>query len=533
MVGAGASPAGRRAAPVLPWLLPAAVVVAAVAVAAAVVPAGSRTAAYLCGAAALVAVALLATEALRRGQELTRLRDRSAALERRLARQEVQTARLGEVLLPQAVARIQRGDFVEDVLRDAVADGPEGALGGAPDGEPDDVDVEGLPRFQDSQAAVLRSVLGAVAAEENLRESAQRAFVNIARRVQAIVHQQAQDLQEMEHRHGRNPEVFNDLLQLDHGFARVGRLADSMAVLGGTRPGRQWGNAVPLYNVLRGAMSRILDYQRVELHSVSEVAIVGPAVEPLIHALAELLDNATLYSPPQTRVHLTAVDVQAGIAVEIEDGGLGLSEEGRIRAERMLEEAQAGIDLNDLGETPRLGLAVVGRLARAHNFQVSLRPSAYRGVRAVLIVPPNLITTATAGRFPGLGASYGARVPVPEPRPLAERDGAADPGRSRPAPEPPVRRLWTEEDDEAPVIAGRTPGGLPQRRRRGSAAPAGAMGPGPGPRGGPGPGGAPSAAPEPPGMWLSAFHGAVNDPEPTPTGGRATYISDDSSDEVE
>ncbi len=542
MVGAGASPAGRRAAPVLPWLLPAAVVVAAVGVAVAVVPAGSWTAAFLCGAAALVSVALLATEALRRGRELIRLQDRGAALERRLARQEVQTTRLAEVLLPQAVARIQRGDFVEDVLRDTVADGPEGALGGASDGAWDEVEVEGLPRFQDSQSAVLRSVLGAVAAEENLRESAQRAFVNIARRVQAIVHQQAQDLQEMEHRHGRNPEVFNDLLQLDHGFARVGRLADSMSVLGGARPGRQWGNAVPLYNVLRGAMSRILDYQRVELHSVSEVAIVGPAVEPLIHALAELLDNATLYSPPQTRVHLTAVDVQAGIAVEIEDGGLGLSEEGRIRAERLLEEAQAGIDLNDLGETPRLGLAVVGRLARAHNFEVSLRPSAYRGVRAVLIVPPNLITTAAAGRFPGLGASYGARMPVPEREPVADLDGGArdggardrvgDVGRPRSASEP-MRRLWTEEDDEAPVIAGRTPGGLPQRRRRGGVGAATAMGAGLGSYGGTGAGAAPSAAPEPPGLWLSAFHEAVNDPAPTPTGGRPTNNSDDSSDEVE
>ena len=123
-------------------------------------------------------------------------------------------------------------------------------------------------------------------------------------------------------------------------------------MLGGARPGRQWSKAVPLYSVLRGAMSRIIDYQRVELHSVSEVAVVGPAVEPLIHALAELLDNATRYSPPQTRVHLTAVEVQSGIAIEIEDGGVSMSEEARKRAERMLRQAQQGIDLNDLGETP-------------------------------------------------------------------------------------------------------------------------------------------------------------------------------------
>ncbi len=197
--------------------------------------------------------------------------------------------------------------------------------------------------------AVVRVVVDAVVAEEDLRESAQRAFVNIARRVQAIVHQQATELRAMEDRHGNRPDVFGDLLRIDHGTALIGRLADSIAVLGGTRPGRQWSRAVPLYSVLRGAMSRIIDYQRVELHSVTEVAVTGPAVEPLIHTLAELLDNATRYSPPQTRVHLTAVDVQSGIAVEIEDGGVSMSEEARKRAERMLRQAQQGIDLNDLG----------------------------------------------------------------------------------------------------------------------------------------------------------------------------------------
>jgi len=515
MAGAGASPTGLRAAPVLSWLLPATAVATAAAGAVASASAGDRGTVAWCCVVALVATALLAAETVRRGRALAALHGQEAALDRRLAHHQAQTARLGEVLLPEAVARIQQGDFVEDVLEDILKDAVEA---GAPD-------TGGFPQFQDAHLTVLRSVLEAVSAEENLRESAQRAFVNIARRVQAIVHQQAQDLQEMEQRHGRNPDVFDDLLRLDHGFARVGRLADSMAVLGGARPGRQWSNAVPLYNVLRGAMSRILDYQRVELHSVSEVAVVGPAVEPLIHALAELLDNATLYSPPQTRVHLTAVDVQAGIAVEIEDGGLGLTEEGRERAERMLEEAQAGIDLTDLGETPRLGLAVVGRLARGYNFEVSLRPSAYRGVRAVLIVPQNLITTAPAtGRLPGIGASSVLRTGGRSSAAPVDRPTGSQP-------------FWSEDDDEAPMVSERTPSGLPQRRRN-------SAGPAPVPHYGTGvhragvqgagvPGAAgPDADAEPvqPGMWLSAFQGA--------TGGRAPATahvsdSDQSSDEEE
>lgn len=305
----------------------------------------------------------------------------------------------------------------------------------------------------------------------------------------------------MEDRHGQTPDVFGDLLRIDHGTALIGRLADSIAVLGGARPGRQWSRAVPLYSVMRGAMSRIIDYQRVELHSVCEVAVVGTAVEPLIHALAELLDNATRYSPPQTKVHLTAVDVQSGIAVEIEDGGVSMSEEARKRAERMLRQAQQGIDVNDLGETPRLGLAVVGRLSQVYGFQVSLRSSAYGGVRAVLIVPQALITTATSatGLAHGIGASSGLRPAegLPQERPPR-----------------PVTGPMTA-DDEVPAVTERTMNGLPQRRRKApvtapaapaaqttaAAAAAAAAQDAPEPE---------AAPPVQPGMWLAAFQSGVS-----------------------
>ncbi len=95
-------------------------------------------------------------------------------------------------------------------------------------------------------------------------------------------------------------------------------------------------------------MSRILEYRRIELHSIAKVNIKGISVEPIIHAAAELLDNATRYSPPQTKVHVTATEVQTGIAVEIEDGGISLGEENRAKVERMLAEAQAGVDVQEL-----------------------------------------------------------------------------------------------------------------------------------------------------------------------------------------
>lgn len=528
MVREGSSPGSTGPTSPVAWALPALLTAAGTAVAVALVSSSARTAVAWIGAVAFVAVALSCGEAARRGKAMAALRATVAAQDAALSRQQAETVRLADTLLPDVVARLRKGEFPEDVLTSLEDTGSYQA---------------GLtPEFMAAHQAVLRSVLEAVVAEEDLRDSAQRAFVNIARRVQAIVHQQATELREMEDRHGQTPAVFGDLLRLDHGTALIGRLADSIAVLGGARPGRQWNKAVPLYSVLRGAMSRIIDYQRVELHSVSQVAVVGPAVEPLIHALAELLDNATRYSPPQTKVHLTAVDVNSGIAVEIEDGGLSMSEEARKRAERMLRQAQQGIDLTDLGETPRLGLAVVGRLSQAYNFQVSLRSSAYGGVRAVLVIPQDLITTVSAatGVAHGIGTSSGPRAAV-EP--------AAGPGEARtaalPAAQPPVQpvdpriprpptgpRIPVADhgSDDLPAVTERTSNGLPQRRRKvrasapaepaaaewsAAAAPA-----------------RPEAEPEPqvePGMWLAAFQSGLSGDSQTGPGRTAASQNSDAS----
>ncbi|MFI7092491.1 sensor histidine kinase [Streptomyces lydicus] len=459
MVGTASSPGSAHSGFAAAWSAPPAAAAVATAVTAVMVPAAATGAVVWCGVVATGIIALVSAAAARRGRALAELRavsaEREALLLSHLQQQEAATVRLAEQQLPAAVGKLQEGEFAEDVLLSLAA-----------------TDSGLSPQFRAAHEALLRSVVEAVQAEETMRDSAQRGVVNVARRVQALVHQQATDLRAMEDRHGQEPAFFADLLRLDHGTALIGRLADSIAVLSGARPGRQWSKPVPLYSVLRGAMSRILDYQRVELHSVAEVAVVGPAVEPLIHALAELLDNATRYSPPKTRVHLTAVEVHMGIAIEIEDGGIGLSEEARARAERMLTEARAGIDLKDLGESPRLGLAVVGRLARAYDFQVSLPPSAYGGVRAVLTVPKGLITTAPApGLAHGIGAASG-------PRPETRRSARPAPSTAAPAPRERAaaravtedtgaftvsRTDRTEEQSVAPEV---TASGLPQRRRR-------------------------------------------------------------------
>ncbi|WP_405793159.1 sensor histidine kinase [Streptomyces sp. NBC_01506] len=512
-------------------LLSAALMATATAVVVVLVADAARIPVALYGAAATVLVTWGAVEIVRRGQATRALHVRYghhvAFLERRIAEHDSQSVRLGKELMPLAIHQLRRGNSPQEVMN-VIVDGDER--------------YRELP---DSQRVLLRAILDIVDDEEAMRESAQRSFVNIARRVQSLVHQQASELREMEEHHGRNPDVFDDLLRIDHGTALIGRLADSVAVLGKARPGRQWPRPVPLFSVLRGAMSRILEYQRVDLHSIAKVAIVGTAVEPLIHACAELLDNATRYSPPQTRVHVTAVEVQTGIAIEIEDGGVSLSEEARTRAERMLAQAQAGIDLNDLGETPRLGMAVVGRLCQMYDLQVSLRQSAYGGVRAVLVVPRDVVTTGPApGIAHGIGASAmgtgGTELPeMRRRRATDEARPAAPGGRSDPAPEPaalpaprpatgPVRSapVRTAAEDDVPVVTEWTANGLPQRRSRGRAplgshnivrtpAPHGANGTAAGAASSPGTSngtsnGTAEAGKPGPGIWLEAFTKAVN-----------------------
>ncbi|WP_107059072.1 ATP-binding protein [Streptomyces sp. NRRL B-1347] len=453
MVSVQSPPGGREVPYARVLLLPAMVMAAATGAAVAAVAVPARTAVAWCGAVATLVVIAVGAEAARRGRAVRELRrshaERVAHLERRIAALDADTERLGQELLPETLYRVRQGEAPSEVIRHVI------------DGD------ETNRRLPLSQRVLLRSILDILDREEAMRENAQRAFVNIARRVQSIVHQQAAELREMEEFHGRNPEVFDDLLRIDHGTALIGRLADSITVLGGARPGRQWPKPVPLFSVLRGAMSRILEYQRVDLHSIAKVAIHGTKVEPLIHACAELLDNATRYSPPQTRVHVTAVEVQTGIAIEIEDGGVSLSEEARGRAERMLEQAQQGMDLNDLGETPRLGMAVVGRLSQMYNMQVSLRQSAYGGVRAVLIVPRDMLTAAPAhGLAHGIGASAVPRVNadgtiIEEARDIRRKK----PRKVTTVPRPSMP-FSASMEDEIPEVTEWTANGLPQRRSR-------------------------------------------------------------------
>ncbi|MBR7839739.1 hypothetical protein KDL01_41215, partial [Actinospica durhamensis] len=258
------------------------------------------------------------------------------------------------------------------------------------------------------------------------------AYVSLARRIQALVNRQLRELREMEDRHGADPAVFADLLHLDHATALVGRLADSLAVLGGERAGRRWTKPAPLLDVFRGAMSRITEYRRVTIGRLPEqAAVAGDAVEGLVHALAELLDNATRYSPPDTHVVLSAASLPDGLVIEVEDSGVGLGPEAQARAALVLASENAGLEVAALGTTPRLGLAVVGRLARAIGFEVTLEPGDGGGVRASILLPNRLVTEARPE--PAAPTGRAARAGMEPARIAAARHAAPDVEAAEPA----------------------------------------------------------------------------------------------------
>ncbi|MFI1712388.1 ATP-binding protein [Streptomyces litmocidini] len=477
-------------------------------------PAPIRTPVAWCGLAAVLLTALTSATAARRiraaeadrhtrasAEATERHAQREAELLGRLADQRAAVSWLGEELLPAAVARLQKGDPASEILA-AITFGKH-------------LD----PDYTEALKGAMRTFLEAVEAEEHTRDASQRALVAVARRVQAIVHQLAKDLHAMQILHGTDLVVSRGLQNVDHRNALIGRLAASIAVLGDARPGRQWSKAIPLYDVLRGAMSRIVDYPRVKLTSIAEVAVIGPGAEPLMHLLAELLDNATTFSPPHTPVEVTASEVPSGIAIEIEDRGVGLTEEVRQRVERVMAQSQNSINLSGLGELTQLGLPVVSRLAREHGCEVDLRTSAYGGVRAVVLVPRNLITTVppSALRIPDIARRRAGGGPVlPRPTPAPDATGSGEvgktagglPQRRRESPVLPQRRR------ESPV--------LPQRRRE-SPVPTPVVQTGPAPAD-PAASRGTSAGARQPGLMWEAFNGdkrgdrrAVAEPSPSPS----------------
>ncbi|MFD8699095.1 sensor histidine kinase [Kitasatospora purpeofusca] len=325
-----------------------------------------------------------------------------------------------------------------------------------------------ITRLREQLAAELSrrgTELAAAQQDQELNASTQRAFLSVARRILVMAHDQQALLDEMERTHD-DPTLLEGLLKADHAAAQQARLAQTLAVLCGARAGRHWPEPVSLEDVVRGAQSRILPFQRVMIRSRIETAVVGAAAEALIHAVAELLDNATRYSPPSTQVYVTLMPVHNGAVIEIDDGGVGMPEPAVEKASDALAGGST-LEVSRLGEVPQLGLAAVGRLAEQYGFRVTIgsAPSPYGGVRVVVLLPNALLTEPLPPTVPGLGRGdavfggsaaparsgpRGRAVPPARPDPAAPAEPAAYPDAASAYPDVPVDRAHAPYEPHAP-----------------------------------------------------------------------------------
>jgi len=286
-----------------------------------------------------------------------------------------------------------------------------------------------------------QTAVSAAVQEAKTREGTNKVFLNIAHRSQVIVHRQLKVLDEAE-RGQEDPEQLEMLFQLDHLSTRARRNAENLIILGGGQPGRRWRNPVSLTELARGAAAETEHFERVKIAKLPPRAVNGPVVGDLVHLLAELIDNATSFSPPESRVEVRGNIVGRGVVLEIEDQGLGI-EPAQIGEFNAMLASPPDFGIMALSAEPRLGLFVVARLAARHGIAVSLRESAYGGTRAIVLVRAELLgEVPEPGQHTGPSVVPKATVKLPiqvtdlPPLPMVE----ARPGEDLFRPQRPVDR---------------------------------------------------------------------------------------------
>ncbi|MFE7552330.1 sensor histidine kinase [Streptomyces gardneri] len=234
-----------------------------------------------------------------------------------------------------------------------------------------------------------RAAVEAAVKQSELRRGVSEVFVNLARRNQVLLHRQLTLLDTMERRTEDTDELA-DLFRLDHLTTRMRRHAEGLVILSGAAASRQWRKPVQLMDVVRAAVAEVEDYERIEVRRLPRLGVGGPAVADLTHLIAELLENATVFSPPHTAVQVLGERVANGFTLEIHDRGLGMNADALLDANLRLAETPEF----ELSDTDRLGLFVVSRLAQRQNVRVSLQTSPYGGTTAVVFIPAALLTDA-------------------------------------------------------------------------------------------------------------------------------------------
>ncbi|MEU6659783.1 nitrate- and nitrite sensing domain-containing protein [Streptomyces sp. NPDC046821] len=226
-----------------------------------------------------------------------------------------------------------------------------------------------------------------------LRGNINAIFTNLSRRNQSLIEGQLTLITDLENNEAE-PDQLENLFKLDHLATRMRRNGENLLVLAGEEPGRRWDQPVPLVDVLRAASSEVEQYERIELSGVPDAEIHGRAVTDLVHLLAELLENATTFSSPQTKVRVTATRLPDGrVMIEIHDKGIGLTAEDFADINHKL----ANPPTVDAAISQRMGLFVVGRLSDRHGIRVQLRPSGEQAGTTSLVMLPELITHGGSG----------------------------------------------------------------------------------------------------------------------------------------
>ncbi|WP_246835286.1 ATP-binding protein, partial [Micromonospora sp. MH33] len=298
---------------------------------------------------------------------------RSVARSMRLLRG--QALRIAQVELPHTLDRLR------------AVDRPVGVI----DVPPAVVDSQDeLGELAEAFVAVHRSAVDVAVEQAMMRRNVNAMFVNLARRSQVLVERQLELLDELE-REESDPDQLENLFKLDHLAARMRRNDESLLVLAGTESSRRWNRPVGLGAVLLAASAEIEQYQRVRHDSRSDLHVVGHAVGDLVHLFAELLENATAFSRPDTVVRVVAGAEGPGAYVEIIDQGLGMSPAALAEANAVLAEPPAA----DVAASERMGLFVVSHLGARHGVRVRLR-GGHEGLVARVRIPAELLAAAPA-----------------------------------------------------------------------------------------------------------------------------------------
>jgi signal transduction histidine kinase len=396
---------------------------------------------------------------------------------------------------------------------------------------------------------VHREAVRLAADEAMLRGNLNAMFINLSRRSQSLIERQLSLIDSLEQSE-QDPGRLSSLFRLDHLATRMRRNSENLLVLAGHEVTRRWSQPIPLVDVLRAAISEIEQYERVVLNVQPGIVVVGQAVNDVVHLVAEIVENATTFSPEDTQVYVSGQPLSSGgVLLDITDNGVGISHQEMSHANWRLDNPP----VVDVAVSRRMGLFVVGRLAARHGVRVRLRHAQAGGLTALIWLPDTVAAPEVApplGRLrrfeaddfgpvaslsappatPGVGPQATSAARIPRFSPLSPGAPGAPPSftpaaeaGSTPEPSPPSSR-----DPSTPK--------LPVRNGDGRAVPAsGSAGDGdgaepqvpsaPAAQGGvpAGPGGAPGAPGATGPSRLPAFGGPAKQPPASPIGSQDVH----------